>query len=88
MFVGFLYTDVSSLFPHLVKSVFQSKKISQVLSPKEKKPPIVNNQCVVYKCQCDLCDTDNVGYTTFRNWKTLGRPWPIEVRFEGDMSRI
>ena len=45
-------------------SVFQSKKISQVLSPKEKKPPIVNNQCVVYKFQCDLCDIDYVGYTT------------------------
>ena len=26
----------------------QSKKISQVLAPKEKKPPIVNDQCVVY----------------------------------------
>ena len=31
-----------------IKPVFQSKKISQVLSPKEKKLPIVNNQCVVY----------------------------------------
>ena len=40
-----------------IKPVFQSKKISQVLSPKEKKPLIVNNQCVVYKFQCDLCDT-------------------------------
>ena len=47
-----------------IKPVFQSKKISQVLSPKEKKSPIVNNQCVVYKFQCDLCDTDYVGYTT------------------------
>ena len=47
-----------------IKPAFQSKKISQVLSPKEKKPPIVNNQCVVYKFQCDLCDTDYVGYTT------------------------
>ena len=32
-----------------IKSVFQSEKISQVL---------------VYKFQCDLCDTDYVGYTT------------------------
>ena len=31
-----------------IKRVFQSKKISQVLSPKEEKPPIVNNQSVVY----------------------------------------
>ena len=32
-----------------IKPVFQSKNISKVLSRKEKKPPIVNNQCVVYK---------------------------------------
>ena len=30
---------------------------------KEKKPPIVNNQCVVYKFECDLCDADYVWYT-------------------------
>ena len=79
-----------------IKPVFQSKKISQVLSPKEKKPAIVNNQCVVHKFQCDLCDTDYVGYTTrhldqrigeHKHSATgrhyiLGRPWPIEVLFE------
>ena len=32
--------------------------------PRKKKPPIVNNQCVVYKFQCDLCDIDYVEYTT------------------------
>ena len=48
-----------------IKPVFQSKKISQVLSPKEKKPPIVNNQCVVYKFQCALCNTYYVRYTTW-----------------------
>ena len=46
-----------------IKPVFQTKKIGQVLAPKEKKPPIVNNQCVVYKFECDLCDADYVGYT-------------------------
>ena len=50
-----------------IKPVFQSKKISQVLSPKEDKPPIVNNQCMVYKFQCDLCDTDYVVYRT-QHW--------------------
>ena len=33
---------------------------------KETKPPIiiiVNQQCVVYSFQCDLCDTGYVGYT-------------------------
>ena len=45
------------------KPVFQTKKIGQVLAPKEKKPPIVSNQCVVYKFECDLCYADYVGYT-------------------------
>ena len=30
---------------------------------KEAKPPIVNEQCVVYNFQCDLCDAGYVGYT-------------------------
>ena len=55
-----------------IKSVFQSKKISQVLAAKGKKPPIVNNQCVVYKFQCDLCVTDYVGYTTRHLHQRIG----------------
>ena len=57
-----------------IKSVFQSKKISQVLSPKEKKPPIVNNQCVVDKFQCDLFYTDYnyIGYTTRHLHQRIG----------------
>ena len=47
-----------------IKPVLQSKKTGQILALKEKKPPIVNNQCVVYKFECDLCDADYVGYTT------------------------
>ena len=46
-----------------IKPVFQTKKIGQILALKEKKPPIVNNQCKVYKFECDLCDADYVGYT-------------------------
>ena len=50
-----------------IKPVFQTKKIGQVLAPKEKKPPIMRglqmHQCVVYKFECDLCDADYVGYT-------------------------
>ena len=37
--------------------------LSQTLSVKENKPPIVNTQCVVYLFQCDLCDANYVGYT-------------------------
>ena len=46
-----------------INPVFQTKKIGQILALKEKKPPIVNNQCVVYKFECDLCYADYVGYT-------------------------
>ena len=62
-----------------IKHVFQSKKISEVLSPKEKKPPIVNNQCVVYKFQCDLCDTDYVGYTKDCSLRTsqIEKMWSV-----------
>ena len=34
------------------------------LKAKEPKPPIVNQQNVVYFCKCDLCDADYVGYTS------------------------
>ena len=34
-----------------IEPVFQSKKIGQILALKEK-PPIDNNQCVVYKFEC------------------------------------
>ena len=46
-----------------LKPVFTSRKLSQTLSVKENKPPIVNTQCVVYLFQCDLCDANYVGYT-------------------------
>ena len=47
-----------------VKPVFTSRKLSQTLSVKENKPPIVNTPCVVYLFQCDLCAANYVGYTT------------------------
>ena len=40
-----------------------SQKIEQELNVKETKPPIVNQQCVVYGFQCDLCDAGYAGYT-------------------------
>ena len=39
-----------------------SRKIGEELNVKETKPPIVNQQCVVYGFQCDLCDAGYVGY--------------------------
>ena len=43
--------------------MFASRKIEQELNVKEAKPPILNEQCVVYNFQCDLCDAGYVGYT-------------------------
>ena len=41
--------------------LFASRKIEQELNVKEAKPPIVNEQFVVYNFQCDLCDAGYVG---------------------------
>ena len=46
-----------------LQPVFVSKKLEQDLKPKEAKPSIVNQQCIVYRFVCDLCDADYVGYT-------------------------
>ena len=46
-----------------VKPVFTRKKLSQTLSVKENKPPIVNTQYVVYLFQCDLYDANHAVYT-------------------------
>ena len=46
-----------------VQPVFVSKKIGQDLHECETKPQVVNQQCVVYQSQCNLCDTGSyVGY--------------------------
>ena len=41
---------------------FSPKFFALVQAP-ESKPPIVNQQRVIYKFQCDLCDASYVGYT-------------------------
>ena len=46
-----------------IQPVFVSRKIEPEPNVKETKPPIVNQQCVVYEFQCDLCDAGYVGYT-------------------------
>ena len=56
-------TDLSLKVQAIIQPVFVSRKIKQELNVKETKPPIVNQQCVVYGFQCDLCDAGYVGYT-------------------------
>ena len=55
--------DLSLKVHNTIQPVFVSRKIEQELNVKETKPPIVNQQCVVYSFQCDLCDAGYVGYT-------------------------
>jgi len=38
---------------------------------REDKPPIVNQQCVVYHFQCNLCDAGYVGYTCRHNHQRI-----------------
>ena len=40
-----------------------SPKLEQQLKRHEIKPPIVNQQCIVYEFKCNLCDAGYVGYT-------------------------
>ena len=42
----------------------QAARPKMSLKPKEPKPPIVNEQNVVYFFECDLCDADYVGFTS------------------------
>ena len=47
--------------------VFFSQKIERDLKMREAKPPLVNQQCLVYKFECDLGDVGYVGYTSARH---------------------
>ena len=48
--------DLSHKISPTLQPVFICKKLEQDLKPKESKPSIVNQQCVVYHIVCDLCD--------------------------------
>ena len=51
-------------FPFPPKALTVSQSVSdQDLKVHETKPQIVNQQRVVYRFQCDLCDAGYVGYT-------------------------
>ena len=56
--------DLSVKLQTTIQPVFFSRKIAQEFQACETKPQLVNQQCVVYQFQCDLCDTGSyVGYT-------------------------
>ena len=54
--------DLSSKIRTIIQSVFVSRKLNEGLKVREVKPATVNQQCVVYNFQCNLCDAGYVGY--------------------------
>ena len=56
-------TDFSLKIKTTIQPVFISRKLNEDLKFWEVKPAIVNQQCLVYQFQCNLCDAGYVGYT-------------------------
>jgi len=56
-------TDLSSKIKTTVQPVFIGRKLNKDLKVREVKPATVNQQCLVDKFQCNLCDAGYVGYT-------------------------
>ena len=56
--------DLGAKLQTTVQLMFVSQKIAQEFQACKNKPLLVNQQCIVYQFQCDLCDTGSyVGYT-------------------------
>ena len=55
--------DLSQKIGATLQPVFTSRKLEQDLKPREIKPIIVNQQCVLYSFTCHLCDSGYVGFT-------------------------
>ena len=51
-----------------------SRKLNEDLKVREVKPAIVNQQYLVYKFQCNLCDAGYVGYTRGHHHERVDRP--------------
>ena len=51
--------DLSQKIHKTIQPVFVSQKIKL----REAKPPLVNQQSLVYQFKCDLCDAGYVGFT-------------------------
>ena len=55
--------DLGTKINQQLQPVFTRKKIADHLRVTEEKPPLINQQSVVYEFTCDLCDTNYIGYT-------------------------
>ena len=55
--------DLNQKISITIQPVFVSHNIERDLKLREVKPPVVNQQCLVYHFKCDLCDAGYVGFT-------------------------
>ena len=55
--------NLGKIIGRKIQPIYTSRKIAADFPVLESKPPLVNQQCVVYYFKCDLCDADYVGYT-------------------------
>ena len=62
--VGRQLRDLSSKINVNVQPVYNSPKVEDKLKVLKVKSSLVNRQCVVYKYQCHMCDTEYISYTT------------------------
>ena len=46
------------------RPMFIRKRNADEIKIAEAKPPLINQQCVIYEFTCNLCDADYVGYTS------------------------
>ena len=56
-------SDLTKKINSDLRPVFTSKKVADEIKVTEPKPPLVNEQRVVYEYKCDLCDAGYVSYT-------------------------
>ena len=63
-FVKTQLKDLSFKLQTTIQPVFASKKVDEELLPCKTKPHLINQHCVMYEFQCNLCNMGNYfGYT-------------------------
>ena len=54
-----------------IRRVYTSRKIGHEIKPRENKPPIINQQRVVYYYKCGLCYSNHVRYTCWHLYQCV-----------------
>ena len=57
-------SELCNKIDHSNQPTFKTRKICENLKMREPKPPLINQQGVVYNYKCDLCDAEYVGFTS------------------------